>query len=155
VPRFVDFVRDMDAWLATLGRVRDADSQIEAIGIRQRLVQMRDPSIDPERWARLASECARFRRDLELRRDVMPLALQGKHRSQDASKGGTKGAATKKRRAAAWRVRIKAKVARCIVAGKTDSNIGALLAAQAGKAARTVAGFAAQVRAKRDKKSAE
>ncbi len=43
-PQFVDFVRDMSDWLATLGRVEDLDSKIEVIGVKQRLSQMSDNS---------------------------------------------------------------------------------------------------------------
>src|SRR2546423_233218 len=76
----VDFVKEMSDWLATLGRVDDigdADSRNEVIGIKQRLMQMRDPRIDPEYFGRLMSECSRFRRDFEMRRKVLPEVLHG------------------------------------------------------------------------------
>src|SRR5438874_5573408 len=87
----IDFVQDTTDWLATLGRVDDADSQIEVIGIKQRLAHILDPrnESNPDYVGRLMSECNRFRHDFEMRRKVMPLALKGESRSRDAAKGGS------------------------------------------------------------------
>jgi hypothetical protein len=85
-----DFVKDTSAWLATLGRVDDADSRIEIEGIRQRLPELADPRTEPERYGRLMSECNRWRHNIEMRRHVMPAALHGE-KFKEGRKAGTGG----------------------------------------------------------------
>lgn len=77
--------------------------------------------------------------------------------SAPGAKGGKRAALTKRERAAAWQQRITGAVMRHIAVGRSDSNIGALLASNAGKSARTVAAYAAKVRENfgRKKKVAE
>ena len=77
--------------------------------------------------------------------------------SAPGMRGGSRAALTKRRRAAAWQTKSVDAVKQYIAAGRTDSNIGALLANRAGKAPRTVAAFAAKVRKDlgKRKKSAE
>jgi hypothetical protein len=67
----------------------------------------------------------------------------------NSAKGGRKSAKAKIHSAAEWRTKIMPQVNRFIVAGKTDSNIGVLLADSAGKSAETVRRFVAKVRAKK------
>lgn len=70
-------------------------------------------------------------------------------------KGGALGALSKRREAEAWQERIASKVERFIAAGKSNSNVGALLAPTASRAPRTVAAYAAKVRKTWAKKSAK
>lgn len=67
------------------------------------------------------------------------------------STGGVAAAKVKKAAAKSWKDKIERKVKRLIQAGKTDVNIGVILASEAGRASRTVAAFSAELR----KKSAE
>jgi hypothetical protein len=67
------------------------------------------------------------------------------------SSGGANAAAEKKRKAKSWQQKIEKKALRMLKAGKTCSNIGALLALDAGRAPGTVAKYAARLQ----KKSAE
>jgi hypothetical protein len=81
---------------------------------------------------------------LALDRDKIEQRKQGRHHGKA---GGEEGSHTRRNKADRWRGDIRPEVHRMIKAGKTDINIGALLAAKAGRDAETVAAFAATVRA--------
>jgi hypothetical protein len=67
----------------------------------------------------------------------------------NSSKGGKRAAEKKKSVAIDWQTKIKPKVKRYIAAGKTDSNIGALLASDVGRSADVVRKFSAKVRSQK------
>jgi len=69
--------------------------------------------------------------------------------SKSGSKGGRESAKRKKDTAAGWQTMIEPKVKRFILAGKTDSFVGAQLASKAGKSAETVRKFAAKIQVKK------
>lgn len=88
------FVRKMCERLATVGATDDPEIKLSALGIRQRLYQLRSMQYEPtpnhERYGRLVSECSRYWREIVLRRDVMPTALYGQVMKQ-GRKPGTVG----------------------------------------------------------------
>ena len=61
LPSELDPIREMEDWIASLGRIDDPDSQIDLLGIRQRLHELNDPRVNPERWGRLFAECRLLR----------------------------------------------------------------------------------------------
>lgn len=110
-------------------------------------------------WSKRAKEIIKFYRkgsdawaSRELERLVAEIARAERDdakQRREAGTGGKNAGKKKKDVASVWRKDIRPRVERMIKADKSDANIGALLASDAGKAASTVARFAAEVRAKK------
>lgn len=71
--------------------------------------------------------------------------------ARKSAEGGAKAARSKQARAADWQRRIEPQVRRYLAAGKTDSNIAALVADDVERAPETVRRFIARLRAKLQK----
>jgi hypothetical protein len=75
-----------------------------------------------------------------------PLLLAATKSRKGASSGGSASARSKKKTAAEWQIKLLPRVGRMLEGGRTDSNIAAILAADAGQSAETVRKFVAGIR---------
>jgi len=88
-----------------------------------------------------------LRRDAILREEaLLPLAVKGENKRKSEAKGGITSGRTKKVKAEEWQRQIKTLVLRHLRAGKTNENIGILLAKNAGVGSDRVSRYAAALR---------
>ncbi|MDA8110234.1 MAG: hypothetical protein M0015_16655 [Betaproteobacteria bacterium] len=94
-----------------------------------------------------ALDSAREHSERETRRARMAFLREHKTLiTEGARRSGQRSGDKKREWAAQWQKKIEAKVRRYIVAGKTNENIGRLLAADIGRSTSVIARFAAKVR---------
>jgi hypothetical protein len=84
---------------------------------------------------------------MQLLSDRFAVARDKLELAKKSSSGGKTSSAPRQEGAEKWQARIKPEVKRLLKAGRSNENIGALLAANAERDAGTVADFAAEVRA--------